>query len=271
MYTDEDEVKATHGFLTPPVTPARSASNAEGSEDDHLPFPNEPDHDASVLTLPPTSDEPEASVLTLPPTSDEPEASVLTLPPTSDEPEASVLTLPPTSDEPEASVLTLPPTSNEPEASVLTLPPTPNEPEASVLTLPPSFTSKKPDTGVLPTPTTEDLPSSDMRNLATKKCHPRRMKRDRHNPLADLTNRMQGPLKVIVTDTPQPKAKKPRKQKKIEPPETIDDSKCSVCSEEFQIGDEDEWIGCDFCDRWFHKNCVKGYNLKRKWKCRFKH
>ena len=278
MYTDctnEDEVKATYGFLTPPVTLARSA---EGG-DDHPPTPNEPD--ASVLLTPtPTPNEPDTSVLPTPtPTPNEPDASVLPTPtPTPNEPDASVLPTPtPTPNELGASVLTPTPSSNELDASVLLTPtPTPNEPNASVLLTPTSTsTSEKPDAQVLPTPTTEDLPSGNMlknRNLATKKCHSRRMKRDRHDPLVDLTNRMQGPLKVTVTEIPQPKAKKPRKQKKkVEPPETIDDSKCSICSEKFQIGDKDKWTGCDFCNRWFHKRCVKGYNLKRKWKCHFKH
>ena len=77
MYTDcttEDEVKATYSFLTPPVTPARSASIAEGC-DNYPPTPNEPD--ASVLTSTPTPSEPDTRVLRTPTTEDIPSGTHL--------------------------------------------------------------------------------------------------------------------------------------------------------------------------------------------------
>ncbi len=84
------------------------------------------------------------------------------------------------------------------------------------------------------------------------------------DPLVQAANKLQGCLTITaLEDDHQPKSKRKRTK--------IDESRCHVCKEPFIDGQEAKWVGCDFCPRWFHKKCIKGYVLKRKWKCSFKH
>ena len=46
----------------------------------------------------------------------------------------------------------------------------------------------------------------------------------------------------------------------------IDQNKCSVCQNIYAEGEEAGWVGCDFCPRWFHKDCVEA-TINSEWRC----
>ena len=47
----------------------------------------------------------------------------------------------------------------------------------------------------------------------------------------------------------------------------VDINTCPLCGKKFRIGDEKQWIGCDYCPRWFHHKCVNYPDMQKKWKC----
>ena len=67
------------------------------------------------------------------------------------------------------------------------------------------------------------------------------------------------PLKVIQLSL-SPKRRKTSNKKQG----TIDLNRCAKCQGIYK------WAGCDYCERWFHINCVE-VSLNKKWKCPFPH
>lgn len=50
----------------------------------------------------------------------------------------------------------------------------------------------------------------------------------------------------------------------------INQNKCSSCSGNYVDGEEDRWVGCDGCPRWFHKDCVSvSIVYNGNWNCGF--
>ena len=100
-------------------------------------------------------------------------------------------------------------------------------------------------------------------------------KRPQTHQMSDITN----VLDVHVADVTVPRTKKrrtcsvkdhtPARRSTRKPNKQIIEDVCPVCDgPPFKEGEEDNWTGCDFCRRWFHKKCVKAtYN--KKWKCPF--
>ena len=79
----------------------------------------------------------------------------------------------------------------------------------------------------------------------------------------------------VSEDTSSSRKRRPRKRKvaaesgnpiKKSRRARINANKCSVCQRQFGEGEEADWVGCDFCPRWFHKNCVKA-TIDHEWRC----
>ena len=45
-------------------------------------------------------------------------------------------------------------------------------------------------------------------------------------------------------------------------------NRCQICRKRFEVGKEDECVGCDSCPRWYHKKCAGNPNMKKKWQCK---
>ena len=111
----------------------------------------------------------------------------------------------------------------------------------------------------------------------TRRSLEKQRKRPQPCQISDITNIPV--LDVQVTDITQPRTKKrrtssvkdhtPARRSTRKPRKQIVEDVCPVCDgPPFKEGEEDNWTGCDFCSRWFHKKCVKAtYN--KKWKCPF--
>ena len=41
----------------------------------------------------------------------------------------------------------------------------------------------------------------------------------------------------------------------------IDEDQCQVCKQKFQEGEDNLWVGCDLCTRWYHWKCL-GYKRR---------
>ena len=98
------------------------------------------------------------------------------------------------------------------------------------------------------------------RNSKKKQCqHPQK------HQMSDITNLFD----VQVTDVTQPPTKKrktasmkdhtPARRSTRKPQKQIKDV-CPVCDgPPFKEGEEDNWTGCDFCPRWFHKKMCESH------------
>ena len=81
-------------------------------------------------------------------------------------------------------------------------------------------------------------------------------------------------LQIHTTSVPVVKRRRTRRvcnQKKQHTPckksKKIDTNVCQQCQQIFQSGDEENWVGCDYCPRWFHVQCVSIDNVQDKWRC----
>ena len=59
------------------------------------------------------------------------------------------------------------------------------------------------------------------------------------------------------------KSKGGKKSRKTPREEEVDENVCGECQNEFDDGDEDEWVGCNHCTRWFHVQCTELIGLTR--------
>jgi len=47
---------------------------------------------------------------------------------------------------------------------------------------------------------------------------------------------------------------------------TVDVNTCPLCGKKCRNGGEKQWIGCDNCPRWFHRELSR-HTTQKKWKC----
>ena len=105
-------------------------------------------------------------------------------------------------------------------------------------------------------------------NVETHKGTKRATKRKKGEtlPMTDIANTRRYFLKVKVQDLPLHAEQRAKRKKTTETmkqqiakssKQDIDPSNCSVCHGLLQEGEEKYRVGCDYCNRWFHKQCVK--------------
>ncbi len=75
-----------------------------------------------------------------------------------------------------------------------------------------------------------------------------------NTPVLKRSKRMKG------RHSTTPVVKRRRMNKKID---------TNICQQCQQAGNEENWVGCDYCPRWFHINCVKidQHDICEQWKC----
>ena len=66
-------------------------------------------------------------------------------------------------------------------------------------------------------------------------------------------------------------SKQPTRKKHKSKQTKIDENVCALCKHPFSNSQLLTCLGCDYCPRWFHRNCVPEATLNTLWKCPFAH
>ena len=153
---------------------------------------------------------------------------------------------PPSSDTPH--VVETPPSNSSTTPPLVETPPSSDTPH--VVEIPPSNSSTTPPVVAVETPPSDSGTNRDP--ASSGEAVTKQLKRaltlctEDNTPVLKRSKRMKG------RHSTTPMVKRRRMNKKIN--KKIDTNICQQCQ---QAGDEENWVGCDYCPRWFHINCVR--------------